>query len=131
MIVAVTDVLMRTATDFVHLLLERCCAQAPRNTVCIPLQASQIRAKAEKAVKVSYCSRRLSWYEAADIAIAALFSACEQLDLGEEFLELFVPRFMMTAAARECFEKLNSTVATVQGACALIPVRHLHSSVAL
>ena len=122
---------MRTAIDVVHMLLERCCAQAPRTTVCAPLQASQIRAKAEKAVKVSYCNRRLSWYEAADIAIAALLSACEQLDLGEEFLELFVPRFMMTAAARECLEKLNSIVSTVQVAAASIPVRHLRSSVAL
>ena len=120
---------MRTAIDVVHMLLERCCAQDPRNTVCTPHQASQIRVKAETGVKVLYCSRRLSsTFEAADIAIAGLLNACEQLDLDEEFVLDFVPRVMMTAAARECLEKLKSTVSTVQVAAASKAVRNLHST---
>jgi hypothetical protein len=116
---------MRTAIDVVHMLLERCCAQDPQNTVCTPHQASQIRVKAETGVKVVYCSRPLSsTFEAADIAIAGLLNACEQLDLGEEFVLNFVPRVMMTAAARECLEKLKSTVSTVQVIAASKAVRN-------
>ena len=76
-----------------------------------------------------YCSRRLGRpFKAADIAIACLLNACEQLDLGEEFFLGIVPRVMMTAAARECLEELKSTVSTVQVAAASMAVQNLHST---
>jgi hypothetical protein len=51
-----------TGIDVVHKLLE----------ICTPLQTSLIsviRAKAETRVKVTYCSSRLSTFEAEDIGV--------------------------------------------------------------
>jgi hypothetical protein len=91
---------MVTAIDVVHKLLE----------ICTLRQAAQVRAKAETSVKIAYCCRHLRKFNAVDIAVAGLLGACESMDLGEEFLD-FVPRFCMTAEARECQEKTKSFIA--------------------
>jgi hypothetical protein len=91
---------MVTAIDVVHKLLE----------ICTLRQAAQVRAKAETSVKIAYCCRHLRKFNAVDIAVAGLLCACENMDLGEEFLD-FVPRFCMTAGARECHEKTKTFIA--------------------
>ncbi len=91
---------MVTAIDVVHKLLE----------ICTMRQAAQVRAKAETSVKIAYCCRHLRKFNAVEIAVAGLLGACENMDLGEEFLD-FVPRFCMTAGARECQEKTKSFIA--------------------
>jgi hypothetical protein len=40
------------------------------------------------------------------MSVAVLLHACEQLDLGKEFLD-FVPWFMRSSAARECYQHLQ------------------------
>ena len=71
-----------------------------------PQRAAQIRSKAEMAMKVACCSRGVCKYPTADMAVGVLINACEEEEMGEEFLD-FVPPFLLTDGARRCNVELR------------------------
>ena len=55
-------------------------------------------------------SRSISKHKPAVLAVGVLLNACDQQDLGEDYLE-FVPNFLLTDEARTCSQQLKSFIA--------------------
>ena len=81
-----------------------------------PQRAQQIESKAEMLVKVACCSRSISTLAPAVLAVGVLLNACEQQDLGEDYLD-FVPKFLLTDEARVCAQQLKCFIADYVRTC--------------
>ena len=81
-----------------------------------PQLAQQLTSKAEMGVKVACCSRGISKHPPAVVAVGVLLNACEQQDLGEDYLD-FVPKFLLTDEARVCAQQLKCFIADYVRTC--------------
>lgn len=110
------DIDSLTALDLLHTLLR----------FPTPQRAQQIESKVEIAVKIACCSRSTSTRKPAVLAVGVLLNACEQQDLGEDYLN-FVPKFLLTDEARLCAQQLKTFIADNLCAC---PRQQMHVTAA-